>query len=90
MLHYAAAIKLMGRLQDIWHRLLGTHCLGFAMIVAATSSMAQTRPEIGMPASPPASALHVGNSLFYYNNSMHEHVNLLIRGARITVPFRST
>jgi hypothetical protein len=44
--------------------------------------LAQTRPkvlELGM--ENPASILYVGNSFFYYNNSLHNHVGQLRRAA---------
>jgi hypothetical protein len=34
------------------------------------------------PAAPPKTALWVGNSFFYYNNSMHGHVGQLLSAAR--------
>ena len=35
-------------------------------------------------------AIYIGNSFFYYNNSLHNHVTQLIRAADPTHPFRST
>ncbi|MBL8384381.1 MAG: hypothetical protein JNM90_14980 [Burkholderiales bacterium] len=40
---------------------------------------AQTRPAVRVPATDrPASILYVGNSFFYYNNSLHNHVGRLV------------
>ena len=46
-----------------------------------TTSTASTAPR-SAPAAPPKTALWVGNSFFYYNNSMHGHVGLLLAAAR--------
>src|ERR1700687_796855 len=46
----------------------------------STAAFAETRPkrtEVG--STPPAAILWVGNSFFYYNNSMHSHVGNLVR-----------
>ena len=46
----------------------------------ATAALAETRPkrtEVGGPA--PMAILWVGNSFFYYNNSLHNHVLGLVR-----------
>ena len=54
------------------------------LMVAATSglAMAQTRPlRSDAGAEPVRSILWVGNSFFYYNNSMHGHYNELANGA---------
>ena len=37
----------------------------------------------------PGSALYVGNSFFYYNNSLHGHVGQLVRAADAKKNFRS-
>lgn len=55
-----------------------------ALLFAAGSSTAQTKPTraelAGEPAAP-ESILWVGNSFFYYNNSMHNHFGQLVRAA---------
>jgi hypothetical protein len=38
----------------------------------------------------PHSAIYIGNSFFYYNNSLHNHVTQLIRAADPKYRFRST
>jgi hypothetical protein len=42
---------------------------------------AETRPKHIAPEKAPASILWVGNSFFYYNNSMHNHYGQLVRAA---------
>jgi hypothetical protein len=52
-------------------------------IAAAAPAGAQTRPKLldaGM--EHPASAIFIGNSFFYYNNSMHGHVGRLVAASR--------
>jgi len=46
-----------------------------------TTSTASTAPR-SASAAPPKTALWVGNSFFYYNNSMHGHVGQLLAAAR--------
>jgi len=56
-------------------------CAGAALALGAAAGVAaaQTRPEVrGLPA-PPTTAIYIGNSFFYYNNSMHSHVRALMR-----------
>lgn len=51
---------------------------------------AQLKPkvvEVGIES--PASALFIGNSFFYYNNSLHNHVGQLVRSAEEKTRFRS-
>jgi hypothetical protein len=57
---------------------------------AAASEAQQARPAVQALDERPASAIYIGNSFFYYNNSMHGHVTNLLRGAGETRPFRST
>jgi hypothetical protein len=55
-----------------------------AFLFAAGSSAAQTKPtrvELSGEPAAPESLLWVGNSFFYYNNSMHNHFGQLVRAA---------
>lgn len=59
------------------------HLLPLVLVVcvSATAS-AQTKPKrTDVGGAAPASILWVGNSFFYYNNSMHNHVSNLVRAA---------
>src|SRR6266516_3857132 len=51
-----------------------------AACVSVTAS-AQTRPKRTDVGAAPTGILWVGNSFFYYNNSMHNHVSSLVRAA---------
>src|SRR5262245_47966140 len=42
---------------------------------------AQTRPKLTDPGEPPQAILWVGNSFFYYNNSLHTHLLRLAAAA---------
>ena len=58
--------------------------LGAFLVVLAVAGCATQAPNRSAapatPSGPPQSLLWVGNSFFYYNNSMHGHVALLVRG----------
>jgi len=56
-------------------------CLAAAIATIACSTTGATAPASAAQA-PPKTALWVGNSFFYYNNSMHGHVGLLLAAAR--------
>jgi hypothetical protein len=62
--------------------LLSFLCLAF------TNAGAQPRPERVELGGEARSFLWVGNSFFYYNNSMHGHVTALGRGMNPAVPLR--
>lgn len=52
------------------------------MILCATvAANALTRPKVVKLPDAPKSVLFVGNSYFYYNNSLHDHVLNLLRAA---------
>jgi hypothetical protein len=71
-------------------RFLG-YGFAFALLLPAFGSVqAQikpTRTDIGI--DNPTSALYIGNSFFYYNNSLHGHVTNLLRSADDKYRFRS-
>jgi hypothetical protein len=65
-----------------------------AAFAAAPTAQAQTSPKRTDPGARPEAMLWVGNSFFYYNNSMHGHFNQLaaslnekpaVRGTSVTV-----
>ena len=53
--------------------------------------LAQTKPKrTDLGAEPPKSILWVGNSFFYYNNSMHNYLGRLVRAADPKMSHRSS
>ena len=55
--------------------------LAATLACAAASAQGQTRPtRAELAGDTPGAILWVGNSFFYYNNSMHNHVGNLVRG----------
>ncbi len=63
----------------------------FALLLGACASTAPSTPAAAAPGGPPKTALWVGNSFFYYNNSMHGHVGALLAAAGRTGPgYRAT
>lgn len=62
------------------------------LVLVGLPAFAQlTRPKITFPAvTDPTSMMWVGNSFFYYNNSMHNHVGELARSADPKLRFRQT
>src|SRR5215203_2302331 len=72
-------------------RLIRVLSLAALLLAAASPLSAQTRPKIAESGvDKPASAIFIGNSFFYYNNSLHNHVTLLLRAADPNYKFRST
>jgi hypothetical protein len=72
------------------------HALRASLFLAAASlgftgqAWAQTKPKLlDAGIANPASAIYIGNSFFYYNNSLHGHVTNLLRSADANYKFRS-
>ncbi len=61
------------------------------LLVMATAAFAYEAPKV-MQTKPlnPKSAIFIGNSFFYYNNSLHGHVRNIISAADKKQPFRGT
>jgi hypothetical protein len=65
--------------------------VALACLLAAAPAAAQTKPKLAdSGVDRPASAIYIGNSFFYYNNSLHGHVTALLRAADPAHAFRST
>jgi len=61
------------------------------LISLSNAVLAQTKPSrTGPDGDPPRSILWVGNSFFYYNNSMHNYVGRLVRASGPKMTHRST
>jgi hypothetical protein len=56
--------------------------LFFGSVTVGAGAQAQSRPAVRpSPAAPTTSEIYIGNSFFYYNNSLHGHVrNMLLEG----------
>jgi hypothetical protein len=60
-------------------RALATLAVFASLLLGGCATPTATKPAA--PAGPPKTALWVGNSFFYYNNSMHGHVGSLLSAA---------
>ena len=67
-------------------KLLTLKFLGALVAVAALTACGATPQKKGYSSADgaPKSVLWVGNSFFYYNNSMHGHVGNLLNAAKVT------
>lgn len=70
-------------------RLLAVLALAATGLFAAAGS-AELKPTRTALETPPAAILWVGNSFFYYNNSLHNHFNRLAASAQPAVRVRGT
>jgi hypothetical protein len=71
--------------------ILGSLAAALLTFVIATPSLAQVKPKVmESGVEQPHSAIYIGNSFFYYNNSLHNHVTRLIHAAEPKYRFRST
>ena len=62
-----------------------------ALIADPSPVAAQTKPNILQTGiEQPTSAIFIGNSFFYYNNSLHNHFMSLLRLADANTKFRAT
>jgi len=69
-----------------------TKTLLFSVLLAtATAASAYEAPKVTQTnPREPTSAIFIGNSFFYYNNSMHGHLRKIISAADKKQPFRAT
>jgi hypothetical protein len=67
-------------------------CSAALVVLLGTAPLAaQTKPKVlESGVARPASAVFIGNSFFYYNNSLHNHVSALLRAADPNYKFRTT
>ncbi|WP_088285339.1 hypothetical protein [Ideonella sp. A 288] len=64
--------------------------LVLAALLPLQAAQAQTKPTRTDPGPAPESLLWVGNSFFYFNNSMHNHFGRLVSSAGTGARMRST
>ncbi|MES2687445.1 MAG: hypothetical protein V4706_11530, partial [Pseudomonadota bacterium] len=63
---------------SIFKPLLSTALVLAVAFGAATGALAQTKSKVKDVGDRPASSIYIGNSFFYYNNSLHNQVGQLI------------
>jgi hypothetical protein len=72
------------------HILCSLLCATLLGVCSAGQVWAQTKPKLlDVGIANPASAIYIGNSFFYYNNSLHSHVGQLLKAADAKSSFRS-
>jgi hypothetical protein len=72
-------------------RFLRAACGAVLACLVAGAATAQSRPAVrDLGPEPVASAIWIGNSFFYYNNSMHGHVGRFLAAAEPGRRFRAT
>lgn len=59
-------------------------------MLGGASAQPLAKPKVLKLDAPPKAALYVGNSFFYYNNSLHNHVLKLVRAADPSTPYHAT
>ena len=65
--------------------------LAIGLLASASLAVAQTKPTVlDLGIDKPASTIYIGNSFFYYNNSLHGHVGQLINAGQPGVRHRAT
>jgi hypothetical protein len=65
-------------------------CIALFALLIASPLFAQTKPKVlDLGPEPPATAIYIGNSFYYYNNSLHGHVSQLVAATVPAFPFRS-
>lgn len=67
-------------------------CATLAALTSASPAMADTqlKPKVVKLDAAPKTALYIGNSFFYYNNSLHNHVLKLARAADPSTAYHAT
>lgn len=68
-----------------YHRVLRALLLGFALINAVWVQAAQSPQVKQPPVDTPKRILFIGNSYFYYNDSLHNHVRRLVIGGEPSI-----
>jgi hypothetical protein len=72
-------------------RLALSLCCALLLALGSSPLWAQTKPKLrDAGIENPASAIFIGNSFFYYNNSLHGHVSQLLAAGSPGTKFRST
>lgn len=76
--------------QHIWRQGRAGLC-ALLILVGSNALWAQTKPKLrDAGIENPASAIFIGNSFFYYNNSLHNHVSQLLAAGSPDYKFRSS
>jgi hypothetical protein len=73
------------------HRSASFLCAAFVLTFGLGEAVAQSKPKLTSTGiEKPVSAVWIGNSFFYYNNSMHGHVSQLLQSGDPTYAVRQS
>jgi hypothetical protein len=73
------------------HHRIRLFAVAALLALGTAPAAAQTKPKVlDSGVTRPASAIYIGNSFFYYNNSMHNQVTQLLKAADPAYPFRTS
>lgn len=72
-------------------RRLGLAVLAGLTLLSGCALPTQNKTRVlDLGAEAPRSVIYIGNSFFYYNNSLHGHVTQLVQGSTPAIPLRSS
>ena len=88
--HQGGSMLTRSTRQSVYSLRIIILCIALFTLLVASHLFAQTKPKVlDLGPEPPTSAIYIGNSFFYFNNSLHGHVGQLVVATVPAFRFRS-